>query len=454
MLTTSTTTRATETRLGRAGAFVVVVALVAIAANLAGCGDLSSASGSAATPQHSRPPSSSTASTTNSSSATSTTISAATRALNTFYQVPRPLDPAPPGSIIRSERIATDADLPPTTTSYRVLYHSESISGADIAVSGTVVVPGGPAPSTGFPILAWAHGTTGLAGSCAPSRQGTATIDYLSHIVADGIIVAATDYESLGTPGTHPYLVGQSEGQGVLDAARAARNLEGSGASDAVLIDGYSQGGHAALFAGQIARSYAPDLFVVGIIAVAPVVSADAFASADPGPRADPFDVYTLMALYAWSVIYPDLPLSGVLTSSALAALPSMNQRCSDAEASVFSRIPTNRLFEPGWTRAPGVRTYLSWNDPGAAPTMAPILVVQGTSDPLITFASTSALVSKNLCHDEHDRVQYDAFSGTDHGSVVTSAEPAILRWIADRIAGRPAPDSCGQKTQSLPMTF
>ena len=96
------------------------------------------------------------------------------------------------------------------------------------------------------------------------------------------MIVAATDYQGLGTPGSSPYLVGHSEAQGVLDAARAARNLVGDAASNTVVVLGYSQGGQAALFAGQIAQSYAPELYLAGVAAVAPVTSLTELAPSVP----------------------------------------------------------------------------------------------------------------------------------------------------------------------------
>src|ERR1035437_5974048 len=193
--------------------------------------------------------------------ASSASSSSAPLSLEAFYTSPDPLPAAAPGSIVRSEPIPHAVGLPAQATAYRVLYHSESTTGADIAVSGTVVIPARPPPVTGYPIVAWAHGTTGLADACAPSKQGVNTIPYLSEFIDEGMIVAATDYQGLGTLGIHPYLVGQSEGQAVLDAARAARNLAGSIASDSVIIFGHSQGGQAALFAGQISHLYAPDLF-------------------------------------------------------------------------------------------------------------------------------------------------------------------------------------------------
>ena len=68
-----------------------------------------------------------------------------------------------------------------------------------------------------------------------------------------------TDYEGLGTPGDHPYLIGVSEGRSVLDMVRAARKLD-SNLGKRVVIAGHSQGGHAALWAASLQRSWTPEL--------------------------------------------------------------------------------------------------------------------------------------------------------------------------------------------------
>ena len=132
------------------------------------------------------------------------------------------------------------------------------------------------------------------------------------------MIVVATDYQGLGTPGIHPYLVGQSEAQGVLDAARAARNLEGRAASNTVVVIGYSQGGQAALFAGQIAQSYAPELYLAGVVAIGPVTSVTELAPTVPGDGTDADAGFAATALYAWSATYGNLPLASVFTHAAL----------------------------------------------------------------------------------------------------------------------------------------
>jgi dipeptidyl aminopeptidase/acylaminoacyl peptidase len=121
-------------------------------------------------------------------------------------------------------------------------------------------------------VASWAHGTSGLADTCAPSKDPgvVSGTPYLRELLDAGFAVVATDYEGLGTPGLHPYLVGESEGRSVLDAARAAAALPDAGASSNVIVYGHSQGGHAVLFAGELAPSYAPDLNLLGVAAGAP----------------------------------------------------------------------------------------------------------------------------------------------------------------------------------------
>ncbi len=150
-----------------------------------------------------------------------------------FYTPPANMPKKAPGTLIRS----TPITAPSGAKAWKVLYHSRSVDGRDIAVSGVVVVPTSATPKGGRPVVTWAHGTTGLGDQCAPSKAADAAsaVPYVKQLVDAGYVVAATDYEGLGTPGVHPYLVGESEGRSVLDAARAARALSGSGAADRVL---------------------------------------------------------------------------------------------------------------------------------------------------------------------------------------------------------------------------
>src|SRR5262245_31718378 len=174
-----------------------------------------------------------------------------------------------PGSIIRVWPLESGG--PGNSDAFGFLYRSTGIKGEPVPVSGAIYIPSGSAPAGGRHIIAWAHPTSGVAPDCAPSlypdRAGL--IWNLSDMLKEGYVVVATDYPGLGTNGVHPYLIGESAGRAVLDSVRAACNLA-KNTSNRFAVWGHSEGGHAALFTGELATRYAPDLALVGVAAAAP----------------------------------------------------------------------------------------------------------------------------------------------------------------------------------------
>jgi pimeloyl-ACP methyl ester carboxylesterase len=259
-----------------------------------------------------------------------------------------------------------------------------------------------------------------------------------------GFIVAATDYQGLGASAIQPYLVGQSEAQAVLDAARSARYLAGGEASNQVVILGFSQGGQAALFASQIAPTYAPDLVVAGAAAAAPVTSLTEFVPSVSGSLDNPSSVYAVMALDAWSTVYGNLELSSVLTPTALRLASMIPSECSGALAASFDTTDTGQLFQPGWDQSPWLEADMLQNQPGRSPSPSPLLVVAGTKDTLTPYPTISAFVTDALCRTDGDTVKFVSLAGTGHGAVMTNGALVILQWISDRLSWAPATDTCG----------
>src|ERR1700760_2363742 len=169
-------------------------------------------------------------------------FSGAAKAQGAFYDATAAeIAAGPPGSVIRSEPMD---GAPAFGIARRVLYRSTSPEGKPIAVSGVIVTPPGDAPAGGWPIVAWAHPTTGIVPRCAPSLAIFLfqQIAGSRPLIEQGFAIAATDYPGLGTPGPHPYLVGVSEARAVIDSVRAARAFPGvTGKRFAVW--GHSQGG-------------------------------------------------------------------------------------------------------------------------------------------------------------------------------------------------------------------
>ena len=141
--------------------------------------------------------------------------------------------------------------------------------------------------------------------------------------------VAMTDYEGLGTPGRHPYIVGEREARSTIDIVRAARNVSTAHAGDRYVVWGHSQGGHAAMFSLHIADAWAPELQLQGVVAGAPPSQLYLIYQA---LKTSPFRYYLLMAAAGWNAAYGDqaAPLDAVLTPLGLQTVPEVDNGCAD----------------------------------------------------------------------------------------------------------------------------
>lgn len=359
-----------------------------------------------------------------------------------FYDQPSELPDGPLGTVIRSEVID---DLTPGATSYRVLYTSTGFDGDPRAVSGIVVVPDGEAPPEGRRVVAFTHGTVGVAPRCAPSLTNQRVLVYegLEEFVDAGYVVAATDYEGLGTEGPHPYLIGESEAMNALDSVRAAQDLDGTEANDEFVVWGHSQGGHASLFTGQFAAAYAPELDLLGVAAGAPAPDLPALFENNLDNVVG--KVLISQALQAWTELF-DVSLDGVVTPTAQGAVERIAENCLYTSEELASSAPGTAVLDltfleaPPWEVEPW-KTIAAENAPGQTPIDVPILLTQGDADPLIDPALTEQL-RERLCA-QGEVVELLSLPGVEHVEAGHEAAPAVAEWVADRFAGAPAPDSC-----------
>lgn len=353
-----------------------------------------------------------------------------------FYVPPDPLPEAAPGKLIWS----TPFKAIPGAQAWKILYHSRALDGSDIAVSGVVVAPTDAAPAGGRPVISWAHGTHGIADQCAPSRRAdmVSLLPSIGKVVSQGYVVVATDYEGLGTPGTHPYLVGESEARGALDIVKAAQQIRGTDANNKTFVWGQSQGGQAALFAGEIQPSYAPDLDLLGVVSGAPVTDATAmFPAAATIPETLGFAVMGLMGLEA---AYPEAKVADVLTPAGLAQTKVVDQKCYGAVLDAFKQ-PVDRVIARNPSEVPPFPDLFALDTPGKVATAAPMLVYQGLSDDVVYKVFTDQYVKKACALG--NTIEYKTFSGKDHYEENDAAEKDVLEWMQARLAGAPAPSSC-----------
>lgn len=355
-----------------------------------------------------------------------------------FYTPPNPLPAGTPGMIIRKE-LLTD-NLPDGAVAWRIMYLSTGINGEPIAVTGVVVAPkdAGTSPR---PVIAWSHGTIGVLPECAVSHtkdpyKQTPVVDLMVH---EGFVVVATDYLGLGTPGVHPYLVGNISAAAILDSVRAARQLDVN-AGDRFVVWGASQGGQAALWAAQSAADYAPELKLVAAAASAPAINLAGIIQAKTNDQGG--GVFISEALYAWSHAYPNANLDTIIKPEQRAQFERMATTCVSTPAAFLTigtlLKPSEYLSVDLLTTEPW-RTIIDQNTPRGRITV-PLLITHGTADTLIPIELSEADVARRCA--EGENVQFVRLPGVGHDA---RNESGILTvgWLEDRFAGRNTGSTC-----------
>ncbi len=342
---------------------------------------------------------------------------------------------AAPGDILRIQPLPGGA--PNGIRAYQVFYRSIGTRGQPILVSAALFYGDTDAPRR--PVLAWAHPTTGVTRNCSPTRRTDVynKIPGIDRLLRDGFIVVATDYAGYATVDPHPYLVGGSHARTVLDAVRATRQLRNARATRQFAVWGHSQGGHAALFTGELQPVYAPELELVGVAAAAPATRlVDLFRS---GAGTVWGNALTAMALYAWSHIY-GIPASTVVDDGALPAYRRLATDCLDSLAGALKilsdeRPLEGRFFKRDPTEMPEWRQIMDENTPGKRTINAPTLIIQGRNDEIVPYpinrrfhADTCSLGTP---------AQFVTLGNTGHMYAAETSARETVQWIKDRFTGR-----------------
>jgi pimeloyl-ACP methyl ester carboxylesterase len=322
-----------------------------------------------------------------------------------------------------------------------ILYTSRSPAGDRIVVSGSVSVPKGKAPKGGWPVISWAHGTTGAADACAPTRirPNSVMAPYVAYVhpqmedwVRAGYAVVATDYQGLGTPGPHPYLVGEAEGRSVVDIVSAARQLVPS-LGKRFLIAGHSQGGQSSLFAASLADEWAPKLKLRGTVAYAPASHLSEQAKFLPS-LTTPSGLSALVTLIfkGASTASDDLKPGKFLTAEAKALYPQTEQLCLAqlAESDSLGGLAPADLLRGSADLDP---LYSVLDDMNPAVEIGPpVLLAQGGADTTV-FPTFTDMLNGEL-DKLGDEVTYKTYPGVNHGAIVAAAEDDALSFFEKRL--------------------
>jgi pimeloyl-ACP methyl ester carboxylesterase len=364
-----------------------------------------------------------------------------------FYdQVPSNLARLKPGTLISSEK---EKDfLQPfghASGAYRILYRSTGQLGGSDAVGGMVFVPTGRSPRGGWPVVAWDHGTSGVGDQCNPSRwpdlydggQWRGYEGQVDKLLAQGYLVVATDYEGLGTPGLHTYLLTDALGRATIDGVRAAKALVPSAGTRWAVI-GHSEGGQAALGAGELAATYGKGLTYLGAVAYAPANHLEQMVAA-PDKFGSPYLAYMAVGMRS---IDPNFVYSNFVGPLYADRMDLAEEHCFDEWFYLdnMGLMPTlENTVNPNWATDPTVQTYFAQTQVATRPSAGPVLVLQGTADGL--YSVYPQLLS-DLCG-EGTATHGITYANVSHDRVLDTGWADARSWLAGRFVGTPAPNDC-----------
>ncbi|EKF74997.1 lipase [Alcanivorax hongdengensis A-11-3] len=369
---------------------------------------------------------------------------------DSFYQPPEPLPAGQRGDPLRWRPWSAG---PPTSrqlaNAWQVMYRSTDGQGNANVVTGEVLVPRQGDPAS-MPIIALAPGTAGPAFRCAPSRMIGKGAFYeqaaINDMLARGYAVAVTDYEGYHPQPDTTYMIGQSMGAAVLDVVRAAQRLPEAGLSDSapVIIRGYSQGGGAAMWAGQMYNLYAPDLDLKGIAGGG--VPANLAQVALPLNGQAGFGVL-FYALVGQDHAYPELSLAPFLNDQGRQAVADMeSDMCVLELLQNFDGVSLADVTDVNPLTAQRLQR-ISENQLGQQPIPVPVYQYHEVEDGLVAYSQASDL--RHQYCDEGVNVTWKSYDThgkngiVRHINLVYRGNDGVNQFIEKVLAGQPPASNC-----------
>lgn len=371
-----------------------------------------------------------------------------------FYHPPQKLIKGKAGTPIWIRSARGLARPPKAGRVITVAYRSTSIRNRATVMTGTIALPRGKQPKKGWPVVTFGHVTTGGADNCAPSRvtpvnteleRLTRSDEVVGYLLDKGVAVARPDFEGIGTPGRHPYLIGSSLGRAMTDIVRAGHRLK-LGLSRRWAAAGHSEGGQAALFTAKIGPRRAPGLSFRGTAAFAPashikdiVELARNFKTVSP-LTAD-FSALGSLILEGAAVAEPSLWTAyrdGGLSPEALALMPDTQKFCLEdlAGPDSFGGIAPGKLEGPKANQyLPDVYEVLDRNDPRTLNLDGiEVRLDQGAND-LVVWPSHTAAVADAL-EGSGAEVTYEVWPGGTHENItdLAFAASASADWLISNL--------------------
>lgn len=356
--------------------------------------------------------------------------------------------PRPEGSVLTVHRLARSLWVPGTRRAFRLTYLSRDGFGHRAVTSGEVLIPRGRAPRGGWPVVSWAHGTSGLADRCAPTRVGPAEkardFAYLRTWLAQGYAIVGTDYAGLGTAGLPAYLNGRSEAHNVVDMVKAGRAFAnhrlpaGMHLSRKFVIIGQSQGGGAAIYTARYATRYAGrGLSYRGAVGTGTPANIEKVLL-PLGPKTPPVALtpgITSYLAYIFASLrhfHPELGIDGILTDEGRKYLAMAETTCVNQFDARLTGVNAGDWFTRPVASLPRFPQTLSAYM--AMPTTGfdkPFFMANGTLDTDVPFAVVAAYVAELEAN--RQPVQFHTYP-TDHNGTMAASLPDSIPFVRDRM--------------------
>jgi alpha-beta hydrolase superfamily lysophospholipase len=326
----------------------------------------------------------------------------------------------------------------------RVVYRStDGDTGRQTVVSGSVFTPLGDPPDGGWPVVSYGHGTTGIDPSCGPSLSNTllGQLELVAGLVNAGYAVAFTDYQGLGHDGAPAYLDSRTAAFNMIDAVRALRATF-PGVSKRWGAFGGSQGGGASWSADEQAHTYAPELELVGAVAVSPGADISGYVDkAQAGTLTS--DQKAVMQLFVESLArrYPDFNRDDYRRGDVARDWNTLSACTGPLVAGRTAAIDAIGPFDlaPSTPEAADLlrKKFQQWALP-QQPLSAPLSVAYGGKDTFIDHQWTADAIQRACALGDTLDIRF----GPDYKHSEADF-PAEVTWLADRFAGKPAHNDC-----------
>lgn len=343
------------------------------------------------------------------------------------------IDDGAVGTVLDSEVLETEKIIsaPNGSKTLLVTYGARNAHGSPIKVTGLVTFPQGEAPADGWPVLSYAHGTTGITKEAAPSmaigthpdhEAFTLVVDsYLQTWLDKGFAVIQPDYEGLGTSGKGTYMDRNSLASSVNEMVRATRAEYGF--AEYWYNTGWSQGGFAAVSAASA------DDVPAGLVKTLAIAPGDTYV---PATKVPGFVAKTLFApVDEKNLAYTSYAIQGAMNfNKGIKADDFLSEKGKEV-MDFASRVCLTTFKEENTIHGREVLNddpkltalleHLSANSMVNMHPTTPVVIFSSEDDEIIDFGQISSAAKEIQANDGTD-VTFEVRTGEGHRDMVRRA--------------------------------